>query len=103
MPTPPNHKKMETTTFIPQLGKRHVTRRGLITSPLRKSNNGTSYIFAAEVQEPECPDPSVMHWLENGSAIIRTHEHQDDLVGLAPEQQGDEKAGTNSTENIQLK
>jgi hypothetical protein len=61
-------------------GKIYKTRNGLITSPIQKKLNGTSYVFTAEVQEPEFPDKSVRNWLETGEFLCPQREHRLDLV-----------------------
>lgn len=55
-------------------------RNGLKTSPLRKSNNGTNYIFDADVQEPEHKTKSILSWKANGRFLTNTTDHRLDIV-----------------------
>ena len=67
-------------TIYLKIGKKYKTRNGLITEPLIKSNNGTSYIFESKLNEPEFKSPSVREWLKNGKFLIAGHNHRLDLV-----------------------
>lgn len=63
-----------------QIGKQYYTRNGLKTGPLRKSNNGTSYVFEATVNEPQHKTPSIRGWLPNGIYLANEIQHDLDLV-----------------------
>ena len=79
METPYTFQKLDI-----KAGKRYVTRNGLITSPIRKGNNGTNYIWAAEIQEAEYPDLTVESWLEGGKSLVYLFEHKHDLIAEFP-------------------
>ena len=61
------------------VGKIYELRGGLKTSPLRKSNNGTNYIYEADVQEIY-PTPSILAWLGDGSFLDRRTDNPRDIV-----------------------
>ncbi len=63
-----------------ELSKKYVTRGGLVTGPLRRSNNGTNYTFEADVQEPGYPDKSVLSWLPDGYFLGEHTPHEYDLI-----------------------
>lgn len=68
------------STISLKAGKKYVTRNGLITNPLTKSNNGTSYMFESKVNEPEFETPSVRCWLGNGKFLTSNVDHRLDLI-----------------------
>jgi len=68
------------TELLIEVGKSYKLRNGLITSPIRKSNDGTNYIFEADVDEYPGKGLSVMSWLRNGSLLVRNREHKHDII-----------------------
>lgn len=64
---------------IVKVDKTYTLRNGLKTGPIRKSNNGTNYVWEAEVQEPEHKTPSVMSWKRYG-AFLTGSLHKFDIV-----------------------
>ena len=62
------------------IGKEYILRGGLKTGPIRKSNNGTNYIFEAEVKEPQHEDLSIVSWKQNGRFLIDTKDHNLDII-----------------------
>lgn len=61
-------------------GKIYKTRNGLITKPLKDSNNGTNYVFESEMKEPEHESVSVRAWLKDGRFLISGIDHDLDLI-----------------------
>jgi len=62
------------------IGKSYMLRCGLKTSPLRLSNNGTSYRFEAVVQETDQPTPSIFSYLANGRFVSEYVNHPMDII-----------------------
>jgi hypothetical protein len=64
-----------------EYGKQYVTRNGIITPPLAKTNH-VNYKFEAWIQEPEYPegDLSCAAWLDGGWSLIPNYEHRLDLI-----------------------
>lgn len=65
-----------------QIGNSYKLRNGLTTSPIRCANNGTNYIFEADVLENGYNTPSVLCWLENGQYLTKADNHEKDIVEL---------------------
>jgi hypothetical protein len=63
-----------------EIGKKYITRNGLITEPLIKSNNGTRYFFESKLNEPEFDTLSVRSWLGNGRFLTSNVNHSLDLI-----------------------
>lgn len=64
-----------------EVGKRYVLRNGIVTGPLRIANNGTNYIYEAEIYEyEEQVTPYIPSWLKNGSRLHSTIENEYDIV-----------------------
>jgi hypothetical protein len=63
-----------------EIGKRYVTRNGIVTPPLTPAEDDTDYEFAALIQEPKYPDPSWVTWLGDGTFLCPDHKHRLDLV-----------------------
>lgn len=64
----------------PTVGKRYMLRNGMTTSPIRTSNNGTNYVFEADIYVPGYATPSVFSWLRNGSFLTVAESHRYDIV-----------------------
>lgn len=65
---------------ILKIGKSYKLRNGLTTSALRMAENGTNYIFEADVKETQHETKSVFSWLKNGSFVSITIEHNLDIM-----------------------
>jgi hypothetical protein len=63
-----------------QVNKTYTLRNGLKTSKLRIANNGTNYIFEADVKEPKYPDPSVLTWNRLGRFLGQNTDHKFDII-----------------------
>jgi hypothetical protein len=63
-----------------EIGKKYITRNGLVTEPLIKSNNGTRYFFESKLNEPEHSTPSICAWLGNGKFLASGVNHRLDLI-----------------------
>ncbi len=65
-----------------KIGETYKLRNGLITSPLRKSNNGTNYKFEADVIEPHYEVPSIYSWKLNGRFLTDSVDNRYDIIEL---------------------
>lgn len=75
-----------------EIEKRYMLRNGLVTSPLRKSDNGTRYIFEADVIESSDGTPSVLSWLATGEYLSAATDNRYDIVkAIADEKINDKK------------
>ena len=63
-----------------EVGKSYILRNGLKTSPLKLVNNGTNYVFEAEVKEPEEEVNYVINWLKNGRFLNTNVDHRLDII-----------------------
>jgi len=63
-----------------EIGKSYFLRNGLKTSEIKRSNNGTNYIFEAKVQEPNKKGESFLCWLGNGKFFGNNTEHKHDII-----------------------
>jgi len=63
-----------------ELGKVYTLRNGLTTSPLKASNNGTSYTFSALIEEPGMYPATNMSWLPNGRFLGNAMPHVNDII-----------------------
>ncbi len=73
---------VESKNVYLKIGKRYILRNGIITEPIEKSKNGTSYRICASVKEPQFEKLSIMSWLENGKFLSSNIEHEHDIVRL---------------------
>lgn len=64
------------------VGKCYILRNGLTTNPVRKSDNGTSYKFSAEVYTHEHKNPSIFDWKINGRYLHDGINSPYDIVKL---------------------
>ena len=63
-----------------EIGKSYILRNGLKTSKIKLSNNGTKYIFEAEVKEENRENNSVFYWKANGKFLTNEIEHKHDII-----------------------
>lgn len=63
-----------------EVGKSYILRNGLKTSEIKLSNNGTQYIFEAEVKEEDKENISVFYWKANGKFLTNEINHKHDII-----------------------
>ena len=62
-----------------ELGECYVLRNGLVTGPLRLANNGTSYLYEADVVQPSGIS-YIDSFLETGQYLTRDEENKYDII-----------------------
>jgi hypothetical protein len=65
-----------------EVGKKYKLRNGLVTSPLRITENTGNYIYEAEVDEYPGRPVSVLSWLAGGHYLLRYKDNDKDIVEL---------------------
>jgi len=65
---------------IIKVGQSYTLRNGLKTSPIRRAIANTSYIFEADVQEPQYDTPSILCWKGNGKYLTNIINHKFDII-----------------------
>ena len=66
---------------ILKIGKKYILRNKLVTSKLRLSNNGTNYIYEADVNDPQFKTPSVLSFLKSGRCLSNNVKTDQDIIG----------------------